>query len=81
MGIPCRLVKGKQYTGSDDVAMNYVKIDGRLLLFILSSFLDAIVAIFFYYVSSAVYILGLGQNFHFSWIFFLGWYALHEYIL
>ncbi|KAJ8560609.1 hypothetical protein K7X08_022469 [Anisodus acutangulus] len=29
VGIPCRLVKGKQYTGSDDVAMNYVKIDGR----------------------------------------------------
>ncbi|CAN4098287.1 unnamed protein product [Withania somnifera] len=29
VGIPCRLVKGKQYTGSDEVAMNYVKIDGR----------------------------------------------------
>ncbi|KAL4385152.1 hypothetical protein GQ457_15G001160 [Hibiscus cannabinus] len=26
-GIPCRLVKGKQYTGFDDVAMNFVKID------------------------------------------------------
>ncbi|XP_022955087.1 probable serine/threonine-protein kinase SIS8 [Cucurbita moschata] len=25
--IPCRLVKGPQYTGSDDVAMNFVKID------------------------------------------------------
>lgn len=30
VGIPCRLVKGQQYTGSDDVAMNFVKIeDGR----------------------------------------------------
>ncbi|KAJ9141537.1 hypothetical protein P3X46_032062 [Hevea brasiliensis] len=30
IGIPCRLVKGHQYTGSDDVAMNFVKIgDGR----------------------------------------------------
>ncbi|KAL3640732.1 hypothetical protein CASFOL_015700 [Castilleja foliolosa] len=28
LGIPCRLVKGKQFTGSDDVAMNFVKIDG-----------------------------------------------------
>ncbi|XP_022923956.1 probable serine/threonine-protein kinase SIS8 isoform X1 [Cucurbita moschata] len=27
VGIPCRLVKGPQYTGSDDVAMNFVKID------------------------------------------------------
>ncbi|XWS37591.1 hypothetical protein CRYUN_Cryun19dG0057700 [Craigia yunnanensis] len=26
-GIPCRLVKGQQYTGSDDVAINFVKID------------------------------------------------------
>ncbi|KAG9459192.1 hypothetical protein H6P81_003700 [Aristolochia fimbriata] len=27
VGLPCRLVKGQQYTGSDDVAMNIVKID------------------------------------------------------
>lgn len=27
VGVPCRLVKGHQYTGSDDVAMNFVKID------------------------------------------------------
>ncbi|KAI8018492.1 putative serine/threonine-protein kinase SIS8 [Camellia lanceoleosa] len=27
VGIPCRLVKGQQYTGSDDAAMNFVKID------------------------------------------------------
>ncbi|KAG6670455.1 hypothetical protein I3843_Q063400 [Carya illinoinensis] len=27
VGLPCRLVKGQQYTGSDDVAMNFVKID------------------------------------------------------
>ncbi|XP_065635094.1 probable serine/threonine-protein kinase SIS8 isoform X2 [Quercus suber] len=27
VGFPCRLVKGQQYTGSDDVAMNFVKID------------------------------------------------------
>ncbi|XP_065849516.1 probable serine/threonine-protein kinase SIS8 isoform X2 [Euphorbia lathyris] len=27
VGIPCRLVKGHQYTGSDDVAMNFVKLD------------------------------------------------------
>lgn len=34
LGIPCRLVKGKQFTGSDDVAMNFVKIDGgRYVLF------------------------------------------------
>ncbi|KAK9008674.1 hypothetical protein V6N11_075559 [Hibiscus sabdariffa] len=26
-GIPCRLAKGQQYTGSDDVAVNFVKID------------------------------------------------------
>ncbi|KAB2064945.1 hypothetical protein ES319_A09G055500v1 [Gossypium barbadense] len=26
-GIPCRLVKGQRYTGSDDVAINFVKID------------------------------------------------------
>ncbi|EOY21278.1 Tyrosine kinase family protein isoform 6 [Theobroma cacao] len=26
-GIPCRLVKGQQYTGSEDVAMNFVKLD------------------------------------------------------
>ncbi|KAL5748799.1 hypothetical protein ACOSQ2_026096 [Xanthoceras sorbifolium] len=30
VGIPCRLVKGQQYTGVDDVAMNFVRIeDGR----------------------------------------------------
>ncbi|XP_016500891.2 putative serine/threonine-protein kinase SIS8 isoform X1 [Nicotiana tabacum] len=30
VGLPCRLVKGQEYTGSDEVAMNYVKIeDGR----------------------------------------------------
>ncbi|GMN46257.1 hypothetical protein TIFTF001_015449 [Ficus carica] len=30
VSIPCRLVKGQQYTGSSDVAMNFVKInDGR----------------------------------------------------
>ncbi|KAL0425330.1 UNVERIFIED_CONTAM: putative serine/threonine-protein kinase SIS8 [Sesamum radiatum] len=28
LGIPCRLVKGQQFTGSEDVAMNFVKIDG-----------------------------------------------------
>ncbi|KAH6805028.1 protein tyrosine kinase family protein [Perilla frutescens var. frutescens] len=28
LGIPCRLVKGPQFTGSDDVAMNFVKSDG-----------------------------------------------------
>ncbi|KDP41141.1 hypothetical protein JCGZ_03632 [Jatropha curcas] len=27
VGIPCGLVKGHQYTGSDDVAMNFVKMD------------------------------------------------------
>ncbi|XP_054821533.1 probable serine/threonine-protein kinase SIS8 isoform X2 [Prosopis cineraria] len=27
MGIPCCLVKGLHYTGSDDVAMNFVKVD------------------------------------------------------
>lgn len=27
VGIPCRLVKGQQYTGSDDVAMNFIKTD------------------------------------------------------
>ncbi|XP_008240167.1 PREDICTED: serine/threonine-protein kinase EDR1 isoform X2 [Prunus mume] len=27
VSIPCRLVKGQQYTGSNDVAMNFVKID------------------------------------------------------
>ncbi|XP_017241764.1 probable serine/threonine-protein kinase SIS8 isoform X2 [Daucus carota subsp. sativus] len=27
VGIPCRLVKGQQYTGSDDVAMNFVRVD------------------------------------------------------
>ncbi|GMQ11484.1 hypothetical protein CsSME_00054113 [Camellia sinensis var. sinensis] len=27
VGIPCCLVKGKQYTGSDDAAMNFVKMD------------------------------------------------------
>ncbi|XP_061343656.1 probable serine/threonine-protein kinase SIS8 isoform X2 [Gastrolobium bilobum] len=27
LGIPCRLVKGLQYTGSDEVAINFVKID------------------------------------------------------
>lgn len=27
VGIPCRLVKGQQYTGSDDAAMNFVKFD------------------------------------------------------
>ncbi|XP_028805389.1 probable serine/threonine-protein kinase SIS8 [Neltuma alba] len=26
VGIPCRLVKGQQYTGSDDVAMNFIRI-------------------------------------------------------
>lgn len=32
VGLPCRLVKGQEYTGSDEVAMNYVKIeDGRFL--------------------------------------------------
>ncbi|WVZ15504.1 hypothetical protein V8G54_013070 [Vigna mungo] len=31
LGIPCRLVKGLQYTNSDDVAINFVKIDdGRI---------------------------------------------------
>nr|XP_043631647.1 probable serine/threonine-protein kinase SIS8 isoform X2 [Erigeron canadensis] len=30
VGIPCRLVKGKQYTDSNNVAMNYIKLgDGR----------------------------------------------------
>ncbi|KAI7745662.1 hypothetical protein M8C21_006815, partial [Ambrosia artemisiifolia] len=30
VGIPCRLVKGKQYTGSSSVAMNFIKLnDGR----------------------------------------------------
>ncbi|KAK2986018.1 hypothetical protein RJ640_005110 [Escallonia rubra] len=30
VGLPCRLVKGQQFTGSDDVAMNFVKSnDGR----------------------------------------------------
>ncbi|KAF5767673.1 putative protein kinase TKL-CTR1-DRK-2 family [Helianthus annuus] len=30
VGIPCRLVKGKQYTGSNNVAMNFIKLaDGR----------------------------------------------------
>ncbi|XP_076949416.1 putative serine/threonine-protein kinase SIS8 isoform X2 [Bidens hawaiensis] len=30
VGIPCRLVKGKQYTGSNNVAMNFIKVnDGR----------------------------------------------------
>ncbi|KAL6552496.1 hypothetical protein OROHE_007860 [Orobanche hederae] len=28
LGIPCRLVKGQQFTGSNDVAMNFVKFDG-----------------------------------------------------
>ncbi|XP_051119719.1 probable serine/threonine-protein kinase SIS8 isoform X2 [Andrographis paniculata] len=28
LSIPCRLVKGQQFTGSDDVAINFVKIDG-----------------------------------------------------
>ncbi|KAL1819858.1 hypothetical protein ACET3Z_014727 [Daucus carota] len=28
VGVPCRLVKGQQYTGSDDVAMNFVRIHG-----------------------------------------------------
>ncbi|PON49795.1 Mitogen-activated protein kinase kinase kinase [Trema orientale] len=28
VSIPCRLVKGHQYTGSSDVAMNFVKING-----------------------------------------------------
>ncbi|KAL8110951.1 hypothetical protein AgCh_026642 [Apium graveolens] len=28
VGIPCRLIKGQQYTGSDDVAMNFVRIHG-----------------------------------------------------
>ncbi|KAM7278834.1 hypothetical protein ACFE04_005968 [Oxalis oulophora] len=27
VGLPCRLVKGQQYTGSDDAAVNFVKID------------------------------------------------------
>jgi hypothetical protein len=27
LSIPSRLVKGKQYTGSDDAAINFVKID------------------------------------------------------
>ncbi|CAN4086664.1 unnamed protein product [Withania somnifera] len=27
VGLPCRLVKGKEYTGSDEVAINYVKIE------------------------------------------------------
>ncbi|KAK1406348.1 hypothetical protein QVD17_41642 [Tagetes erecta] len=27
VGIPCRLVKGKQYTGSNNVAMNFTKLD------------------------------------------------------
>ncbi|KAM7267896.1 hypothetical protein ACFE04_010062 [Oxalis oulophora] len=27
VGLPCRLVKGQRYTGSDDAAMNFVKID------------------------------------------------------
>ncbi|KAI9101600.1 hypothetical protein K1719_023844 [Acacia pycnantha] len=26
VGVPCRLVKGQQYTGSDDVAMNFIRI-------------------------------------------------------
>ncbi|XP_073270471.1 probable serine/threonine-protein kinase SIS8 isoform X2 [Primulina huaijiensis] len=29
LDIPCCLVKGQEYTGSDEVAMNIVKIDGR----------------------------------------------------
>ncbi|KAL6001478.1 hypothetical protein ACLOJK_007216 [Asimina triloba] len=29
VGVPCRLIKGQQYTGADDGAMNIVKIDGR----------------------------------------------------
>ncbi|KAL8150584.1 hypothetical protein V2J09_020392 [Rumex salicifolius] len=29
VGIPCQLVKGHQYTGSDEVAMNIVKFDAR----------------------------------------------------
>ncbi|XP_055826995.1 probable serine/threonine-protein kinase SIS8 isoform X2 [Solanum dulcamara] len=30
VGLPCQLVKGQEYTGSDEVAMNYVKLeDGR----------------------------------------------------
>lgn len=32
VGIPCRLIKGQQYTGSDDVAMNFVRIHGARLL-------------------------------------------------
>ncbi|XP_063942444.1 probable serine/threonine-protein kinase SIS8 isoform X2 [Daucus carota subsp. sativus] len=28
VGIPCRIMKGQQYTGSDDVAMNFVRIHG-----------------------------------------------------
>ncbi|XP_050121112.1 probable serine/threonine-protein kinase SIS8 isoform X1 [Malus sylvestris] len=29
VSIPCQLVKGQQYTGSSDVAMNFVKVDDR----------------------------------------------------
>jgi hypothetical protein len=32
LDVPCRLVKGRQYTGSDDGALNIVKLnDGRYL--------------------------------------------------
>ncbi|KAG7651593.1 putative serine/threonine-protein kinase SIS8 TKL-CTR1-DRK-2 family [Arabidopsis thaliana] len=27
VGVPCRIVKGQQYTGSEDVAMNFIKAD------------------------------------------------------
>ncbi|CAH2067110.1 unnamed protein product [Thlaspi arvense] len=27
VGVPCRIVKGQQYTGSEDVAMNFIKTD------------------------------------------------------
>ncbi|KAM0002104.1 putative non-specific serine/threonine protein kinase [Helianthus debilis subsp. tardiflorus] len=34
LGIPCRLVKGKQYTGSNNVALNFIKLaDGRFVFF------------------------------------------------
>ena len=31
IGVPCQLVKGRKYTGSDENAINIIKIDARLV--------------------------------------------------
>lgn len=58
--MPCRLVKGSHYTGVEDDAVNIIKLDERLRIFVFHVYVSLLICAFICFSYACLCTIGTG---------------------